>query len=390
MSDAASASTDAPTETSLVVADEADKAPDKPPETAPETAPAPMELEEQISLTTEAGTVVVSATWSAEWSAEQAAQIHTALFQKVVELQAMNSHLHQLSAKAEEALDASAVALRQLREKKRAGPSEESTAVVPPPASRPFTLHPNHKHAKLNSVRLVVQSWANTDQLQEDLGFGEVASCEENRFPHKVRRESDCGPLVWWCEAGRALNLNVALHMYSAEENKLIAVKDEAWILKHANQMLGDCGRRQEELTFKCDVVFADCKNGFEEDAKPKTTHSNPMFIQPGACLVNHNGSSKQSIFKCATASPPVNSYNGRFHNGMISFKNIVFADGFLSGSVKQGFGRLWKLRIRCTHPALQNMLNFTVLSDEFSTGKRIRPMKRARDSDGSEDLLLK
>ena len=46
---------------------------------------------------------------------------------------------------------------------------------------------------------------------------------------------------------------------------------------------------------------------------------------------------------------------------------------------MKQGFGRLWKLRIRCTHPALQNMLNFTVLSDEFSTGKRIRPMKRAR-----------
>ena len=54
-------------------------------------------------------------------------------------------------------------------------------------------------------------------------------------------------------------------------------------ILKHANQMLGDRGRRQEELTFKCDVVFADCKNGFEEDAKPKSTaiqcSSNPARV---------------------------------------------------------------------------------------------------------------
>ena len=243
---------------------------------------------------------------------------------------------------------------------------------------RAFVLASNHKHAYLNRIRLLVQTWAAKELT---LAPGGIANCsDDSGFPHRVRRENDGAVALWVETSPRKFNLKLSINIMMGTDR--ITCNDDAMILHHANAMLSKDQPKPTELKFTCYLLNGNAPDGYDPASRPKTSVEAPLFKHQDACLINYNGQYVASFFHSTNHKPPVTAYSATMTNGQIVFKDICFADQCLSSGVASGRDASWRLCIRATHPALCNMMNFCVMTPPFFTGRRVRAVKPKRERD--------
>lgn len=96
--------------------------------------------------------------------------------------------------------------------------------------------------------------------------------------------------------------------------------------------------------------------------------------------MTKYNEKHVSAFFHTNANKQPITSYHATFQNGRIVFKDVRFSEKFLSSNVAYGDGG-WRLCIRATHPVLTNMLNFSVLTPLFYTGRRVRAVKPKKEN---------
>ena len=245
----------------------------------------------------------------------------------------------------------------------------DKTTVVP--NAVPFVLSPLHPNSYLNRISLHVHSWANEDPtIKGPL----LSSVGEFDFPHRIRRENSGMPPTLWVEVfPRRINLVVKLSIDVGGDR--MRCTDSTTILYHANKMLPDHIPKLTELQFGCYLVYGDTQNGYQNGCRPKTSSKEPLFKNPESCISLYNGNHVPAFYHTTANKKPVTVHNGTLVDGRILFKDICFSQQALSSCVLMTDGA-WRLCVRAMHPALKNMLNFSVLTSAFYTGRRVRPVK--------------
>ena len=243
-----------------------------------------------------------------------------------------------------------------------------TTTVTP----RAFVLAPSHKHAFLNRVRLCVESWTNKPITVEQ---ATIVNCpNDSDFPHRLRWEKNGPPMRWVETAPRKTNLVVSMRPNNCGDGTLF--DDEDAILNHANALLPRGHPKLTELRFVCYLVRGDAEGGFEPKSRPQTTMDKSIFKNPSACTTFYDGQYTSAFFHHANGAPPVVKYNATMHNGRVTFKDVCFSESCLTSHVLNESDGVWRLCIRSTHPGLTNLINFSVLTPPFCTGRRVRAVK--------------
>jgi len=238
-----------------------------------------------------------------------------------------------------------------------------------------FKLAHDHKHAYLNTVQLHIVDWAKKANLS-GMKLGDVVSTPtECGFPHKLRMQNEHGGVASWVEVQpRRLSLVVEARIRVGQD--LMRLEDETKILRHANAMLTNCPNhtKPDEVEFVCYLLYGEAKNGHDATNHVKTSVKTPLFKHEHACLVKKGDSTHQAFFIDARGTH-VSKLKAVLKKGKIVFEEFSFVDEFKTSNVLPGRCFSWKLCIRATHPVLSGMMNFCVLSREFFSGKRVRPM---------------
>jgi len=255
--------------------------------------------------------------------------------------------------------------------------SPVSPVSTAPTAAAAFVLAPNHPNSYLNRVRMRVETWANKKLV---VSKGGILNCPaDSDFPHRVRWENGGLPPTLWVETHpRKLCLALTLRITIGGDD--VQCKDEATILYHANAMLPKDRPKLTELKFVCYLVYGSAADGYDPAARPKTSTERPLFKHPDACLTTYNGKHVSAFFHTEANKQPVTAHHAALQNGRIVFKDLCFADKMLSSNVADGGDGGWRLCIRATHPVLNNMLNFSVLTPVFYTGRRVRAVKPKKE----------
>jgi hypothetical protein len=249
-----------------------------------------------------------------------------------------------------------------------------------------FVLSGTHKHAFLNRIRLCVQSWANKSIVVEK---GGIVSCKSDcDFPHRLRWEKNGPPMRWVETSPRKTNLVVSMRSNSGAGAALY--DDEEVILKHANALLPPGHPKLSELRFACYLVKGSAENGYDPASRPTTSLEKPLFKNPQACLAFYDNKYTTTFFHSAEGAPPVTKYTATMNGGKVVFKDVCFNDKCLTSNALNESDGVWRLCIRATHPGLMNLINFSVLTPPFCTGRRVRPVKikkpKKKDGDDAED----
>jgi hypothetical protein len=249
---------------------------------------------------------------------------------------------------------------------------EEDVTTTTATTPRAFVLSPSHKHAFLNRVRLCVESWTNKPITVDQ---ATIVNCpNDSDFPHRLRWEKNGPPMRWVETAPRKTNLVVSMRPNSSGDGTLF--DDEEAILNHANALLPRGHPKLTELRFVCYLVRGDAESGFEPKSRPQTTMDKSIFKNPSACTTFYDGQYTSAFFHHANGAPPVVKYNATMHNGRVTFKDICFSESCLTSHVLNESDGVWRLCIRSTHPGLTNLINFSVLTPPFCTGRRVRAVK--------------
>lgn len=253
-------------------------------------------------------------------------------------------------------------------------PDVVSDAVAPctiKSVPRAFTLAPTHKHAFLNNVILNVESWVNDRTFVE---AGKVLNATNDiDFPHRIRWERSGPPMRWVETTPRKTQLVVSMR-YKNTKGSLM--DNEYIILRHANALLPPDCAKLKELKFICYLVTADADNGHDPRFRPKTSMKNSIFKNPASCLSYYNGEYTSSFFHHGEGTVPVTKYNGTMYQGRVIFKDICFSEQCLTSKTVNVNDGVWRLCVKASHPGLTNLVNFSVLSPPFSTGRRVRAIK--------------
>jgi hypothetical protein len=256
-------------------------------------------------------------------------------------------------------------------------PSASAASAAAPTASTTFVLAPNHPNSYLNRVRMRVETWANKKLV---VAKGGILNCPaDSDFPHRIRWENGGLPPTLWAETHpRKFNLAITLRITIGGDN--VQCKDEAHILYHANSMLPKERPKLTELKFVCYLVYGSATDGYDPAARPKTSTEKPLFKHPDACLNTYNGKHVSAFFHTEANKQPITAHHATLQNGRIVFKDLCFSEKMLSSNVADGGDGGWRLCIRATHPVLNNMLNFSVLTPVFYTGRRVRAVKPKKE----------
>lgn len=265
------------------------------------------------------------------------------------------------------------------------GATEQATAAAP--GAVPFVLSPLHPNAYLNRISISVKSWA--DEHHTITNGSILSSVNEFEFPHRIRWENNGMPSTLWVETfPRRFNLVATLCIEVGGDR--IRCTDSAKILHHANKMIPAHMPQINELKFVCYLVYGDAQNGYKNGCRPKTSSKEPLFKNPESCLSLYNGNHIPAFYHTTANKKPVSLHNGTLLDGRIIFKDICFSQQALSSCVLINDGA-WRLCIRATHPALTNMLNFSVLTNTFYTGRRVRAVKiKSTEPNADDDAAVK
>ena len=243
-------------------------------------------------------------------------------------------------------------------------------AVVPNNIQKAFKLAPNHKNAFLNNITLHVESWANEPQ---SVDVGQITNSKNDTdFPHRLRGERNGAVMKWVETFPRKVNLVVSMR-YKSTNGALI--DNNFAVLKHANALLPPGSPRLSELKFTCKLVTADAENGYDTRFRPRTSIKSPLFKNPSSCISWNNGEPTESFFHHGNGGTPVVQYTASMTTGRVIFP-VCFSEQCLSSRTLNPTDGVWRLAIRAAHPALMNLINFSVLTPPFSTGRRVRSVK--------------
>ena len=249
----------------------------------------------------------------------------------------------------------------------------------------PFVLSPQHPHSYLNRIKLKVVTWVDPPPKLESGAI--ISSPNELDFPHRVRWENNGIPPTLWVETFPRRMTLVATMQIKIGSDDLIDCNDPATILYHANKMLSPQMPKETELKFVAYLVYGDANNGYDKQCRPTTSSKKPLFKHPEACLHLYNGEYIPAFFHTNSQKKPTSVHTtGILRDGRIVFKNICFSQQALSSCVTTHGDGSWRLCIRSSHPALSRMLNFSVLTPVFFTGRRVRSVRAKGGDDAASD----
>jgi len=254
----------------------------------------------------------------------------------------------------------------------------------PATSKTPFFLSPKHPNSYLNRIELKVNTWVDPPPKLESGSI--VSSANEIDFPHRIRSENNGLPPTLWVESyPRRMSLVASMRIKIGCD--LVECNDPATILHHANQMLPPHMPNETELKFVAYLVYGDAHNGYEKWCRPTTSSKQPLFKHPDACLQLYNGEYLPAFFHTSNQKKPTSVHTtGLLPDGRIVFKNICFSQQALSSCVSTRGDGSWRFCIRSSHPALSRMLNFSVLTPVFFTGRRVRSVRAKGINDAASD----